>query len=337
MAIPALSRPALGAVLRSWDLAVEGECQVATKGVENTNIFFVSGGARWVLQVHGGRSFAAVQRQAAILEHLGAASLPVPRLHPARRGRRVARAWGQPATVLSFLEGVDFEGRPPNVQSARAIGDLVGRVDRALARLPIDAMPSPPHELTSLGETRRRLTRLLRDERARAPAAGVAIPWPAITSAFDRVDTPGIARLWRALPRQLIHGDVSAQNLLHEATSGRLTGLLDLGDVVTSARVADLAVTLCHLGFGGRRILHDSCAALWAGWSEIVAPTAAERAALPSLVTSRFVKLVVDHAWRDWYRRPHAGHRPLIAAGVDGLAALLRSPNALDDLTGERP
>jgi Ser/Thr protein kinase RdoA (MazF antagonist) len=125
----------------------------------------------------------------------------------------------------------------------------------------------------------------------------------------------------RALPRQLIHADVSAQNLLL-GREGHVAGLLDFGDVVVSARVADIAVAIASLGFAAGRIRPALCQTLWEGWCEVIAPSVAERAALVPLLRSRFVKLVVDHVWREQHAGHHPGHQRLIDAGIDGLLAL---------------
>lgn len=322
------SRSAVAAALWSWGLGVEGECQVATKGVENTNIFFTTRARRWVLRLHRTAPIGAVHREAEILRRLAPSGLPVPCVVRDIRGKWVGRAWGHPATVHSFLEGVDLEHQDPSLDTAHAIGDLVGRVDRALAR--IDVGPSratPAHELTNLGETRRRLTQILDDGRAGDPAtcAGVAVPWDRVAAALAELEAAPLQELWRSLPRQLIHGDVSAQNVLRARASDRLAGLIDFGDATTSARVAEIAIAIAQFGFSKGRARPKVADALWEGWSKIVSPARVERLALPSLLASRFVKLVIDHVWRGRYELPHPGHRALVVAGVEGLHALRAS------------
>jgi hydroxylysine kinase len=49
------------------------------------------------------------------------------------------------------------------------------------------------------------------------------------------------------LPRQALHGDFSTHNVLVDAADGRLTGVIDLGDVHDGAVVEDVAVAMADL------------------------------------------------------------------------------------------
>ncbi|MBC8132515.1 MAG: phosphotransferase, partial [Deltaproteobacteria bacterium] len=227
-----------------------------------------------------------------------------------------------------FLPGDDLEDRILPVPMAHDLGALIGRMDVALAGLSsvghAHAHVPPPHDLTHFAETRRRLSQCCRHARdGRQPMnIGAAIPWPLVDRCLD--DLEARARSWGSLPRQLIHGDLSAQNLL--ADGARVTGVLDFGDVAVGARVADIAVAICHLGFAQGRAHTRIIRALWDGWSNVVSPTATECRVLPALMTSRFCKLIVDHAWRELHAPPRPGHGALINAGVQGLHALMETP-----------
>jgi homoserine kinase type II len=312
MSYQAVCRDDVNAMLAGWRLRVEDDCQIATKGVENTNIMVSSGGGRWVLRLYRSSSFAGARREADILGHLRARGFPVPGMVPDCYGDHITSVAGYPAALLSFLPGEDLEGGTIPAALAREIGDLIGRVDLELAKLPAALSgPAPPHELTSLETTKQRLSAC--DGRA-------SIPWALVRARL--CDLESEARAWRGLPRQLIHGDVSGQNLLADGGRGHVTGLLDFGDVTTSPRVADIAVAICHLGFAGGRVQPEICRALWQGWCRVVSPSPAEHAALASLMASRFIKLVVDHVWRECHGRHHPGHETLIATGINGLRAL---------------
>ncbi|MEM7248368.1 MAG: aminotransferase class III-fold pyridoxal phosphate-dependent enzyme [Acidobacteriota bacterium] len=50
---------------------------------------------------------------------------------------------------------------------------------------------------------------------------------------------------WGELPRSLIHGDLNDENLL--VTDGRLSGLLDFGDVLEAPTICELAIALAYL------------------------------------------------------------------------------------------
>jgi Ser/Thr protein kinase RdoA (MazF antagonist) len=241
-----IGRDVVNEMLAGWLLRVDGDCQIATKGVENTNIVVRDGGgaARWVLRRYRSSSFAGARREADILLHLRARGFPVPKILPDRYGDHVASVGGDPATLLSFMPGRDLEDLPAGalpVELAREIGALLGRLDVALAELPaVETGPPPAHELTNLETTRRRF----------ATCAGHGgVPWTLVRERLRDLERHAQAGAWRALPRQLVHGDVSGQNLLADGGRRRITGLIDFGDAVPSVRVADIAVAICHLGF----------------------------------------------------------------------------------------
>jgi homoserine kinase type II len=312
MSNKAVCRDDANAMLAGWRLRVEDDCQIATKGVENTNIMVSGGGGRWVLRLYRSSSFAGARREADILHHLRARGFPVPEVVPDCYGDHITNVAGYPAALLSFLPGEDLEAGTISLALAYEIGGLIGRVDLELAKLPaVESGPAPPHELTSLETTKRRLNECDDQE---------SIPWALVRTRLHDLESE--VHAWRGLPRQLIHGDVSGQNLLADGGRGQVTGLLDFGDVTTSARVADIAVASCHLGFSGGHLQPEICRALWRGWSSAVSPLPAEHAALASLMASRFIKLVVDHAWRERHGRHHPGHGTLIATGINGLLAL---------------
>ncbi|MBC8132077.1 MAG: phosphotransferase, partial [Deltaproteobacteria bacterium] len=230
----------VNAMLAPWKLRVVKDCQIATKGVENTNILLP--GRTWVLRLYRSLTHAEAEREALVLEHLGARGFPVSRVLLTYNGARIADVAGRPAAVLAFLPGDDLEDRILPVPMAHDLGALIGRMDVALAGLSsvghAHAHTPPPHDLTHFAETRQRLSQCRRRNRdGRQPMnIGAAIPWALVDRCLDQLEAE--ARSWGSLPRQLIHGDLSAQNLL--ADGARVTGVLDFGDVAVGARVADI-------------------------------------------------------------------------------------------------
>jgi 4-aminobutyrate aminotransferase-like enzyme/Ser/Thr protein kinase RdoA (MazF antagonist) len=101
---------------------------------------------------------------------------------------------------------------------------------RAIRRLPWDV-----HHAASS----RPMTGSIRDEAARA----------AVTAVLDRFDA-AVAPRWDLLRAQVIHGDLTADNVLAD-DDGLITGIVDFGDITHTALIADLASVLDSLA-GGR-------------------------------------------------------------------------------------
>ena len=85
----------------------------------------------------------------------------------------------------------------PTPEFARAIGVLLARVDLALAQFP-GGREAIAHDITDLASTRDRLTTCRK-------IAG--FPWQRVETAIE--DAARAVATWPALPRQVIHGDVS--------------------------------------------------------------------------------------------------------------------------------
>jgi 4-aminobutyrate aminotransferase-like enzyme/Ser/Thr protein kinase RdoA (MazF antagonist) len=172
---------------------------------------------------------------AAALQHIAAVdpALPVPRLIPARDGRRlgclVHAGIDYPVMVLSWLEG-----------------QVLG------------ADTLPPARLHELGAMLARLGRALRGFVSGAPA-GRDLVWDTCRAA--RL-APCVAQLgegdrglahdilarhaevsmpaMRAMRSQIIHGDIHPYNMLVDAAGG-VSGLIDFGDIVHGPLILDLA------------------------------------------------------------------------------------------------
>lgn len=106
-----------------------------------------------------------------------------------------------------------------------------------------------------------------------------------------------IEPIFTQLPQQIIHGDFNPHNIVTDELGTRITGVIDLGDMVRTARVADIAVALSyHLGTygdpwqGANEILD--------AYTELVKLTPDEREALPYLVETRLAMSVIVSEWR---------------------------------------
>jgi 4-aminobutyrate aminotransferase-like enzyme/Ser/Thr protein kinase RdoA (MazF antagonist) len=131
----------------------------------------------------------------------------------------------------------------------------------------LDSVTLADHALTAWGETAARLGRALRGfihprairqlpwdvqhaDRARpmTSAIGDRAARAAVTAVLDRFDA-AVAPRWALLRAQVIHGDLTSDNVLAD-DDGLITGIVDFGDMTHTALAADLASVLDSLATG---------------------------------------------------------------------------------------
>ena len=274
-----------------------------------------------MLRLHRPDSGERVRLELAALERLADEGLPVPRplrtadgatlTNTRARRRRSCRTW----TACRWIAAC------PRPVFARNIGVLLARTDLALAEMP-GGRDAIAHDITDLASARDRLATCRK-------IAG--FPWQRVEDALE--DAARAVDAWPALPRQVIHGDVSRSNILFD---DRRFALIDFGDAGAAPRVADAAIALAQLAIVGGRLRPEIWSGLWAGYAAIIDPSDDERAAVLPLVKLRYAKLIVDHVWRELSGRHHPGHLALVALGIEGLHALASAPSTVLSLTLSR-
>ncbi|TCO22263.1 4-aminobutyrate aminotransferase-like enzyme [Kribbella steppae] len=123
----------------------------------------------------------------------------------------------------------------------------------------------------------------LPDERRRAP-----MHW-----LLDRFE--GLDAATRELPGYVLHGDVTLSNVLLQ--DGRITGVIDFGDMHHTARVADLAISLTSLLRESDDLWGDAARFL-DGYQRVLPLEPSEVALIGELVLARSAASVLISAWR---------------------------------------
>jgi Ser/Thr protein kinase RdoA (MazF antagonist) len=310
---PFTSLAEINRMLSAWGVQATA-FETARGGVENLCLIVDISAhqpKRVVLRIHRPDSGARVRLELAALQHLAGLGLPVPQPLRAADGDTLADHQGSPASLLSYVDGVSLDRCVPAPVFGRNMGVLLARVDLGLAHLPggDDAIA---HDITDLASARDRLTSCRR-------IAG--FPWQRVEDALE--DAARAVATWPALPRQVIHGDVSRGNIVYD---DRRLGLIDFGDAGAAPRIADVAIALAQLAIVGGRLRPEIWSGLWAGYAAIANPSEDERAAVLPFVKLRYAKLIIDHVWRELSGRHHPGHLALVALGIEGLHALASAP-----------
>src|SRR4051812_48724521 len=231
-------------------------------------------GTSLVLKLHAPAADRdALALQDAVLEHL-AARTAAPRL----LGSTVVSVGGEErvARLLSWLEGRPWAEVEPTAGLMEQLGALVARTDRALAGFEHPAMRRPlrwnlltvPRELAELVDGRRR--ELVDEVLARTPSLD-------------------------GLPQQVIHNDANELNVL--VSDGVVSGLIDYGDTVWSARVCGLAVAGAY-AMQGHADPVRAVAPLVRGYHTVAPLRADELAALYELMRTRLAVSVCMAAWQ---------------------------------------
>ncbi|MDX6468072.1 MAG: hypothetical protein QOI27_3112 [Gaiellaceae bacterium] len=118
-----------------------------------------------------------------------------------------------------------------------------------------------------------------------------------VEAVLDRYDT-SVAPRWQRLRAHVVHGDLNLDNVLLD-DAGRISGIVDFGDVGHTAQVGDFAIALASLMRGRplddvfrvARIAID-------GYQSHVPLEADEADVLGDLVATRLAAIVVISAWR---------------------------------------
>ena len=233
------------------------------------------------------------------------------------------------ALVAAHIAGVDPElpvARPWSAPGAETAGPERYRVlaegcwvrmyDVIPGRGRSDPLTFGDDVLTAWGCTTARLSRATRGFFHHA--AGRVMPWDVqhalsvrpmvpciadhgwrttVTATLDRYETV-VAPAWSALRAQIVHGDLSTDNALVD-DDGRVTGIVDFGDMSHSASIIDLVAALDSLGTGraGRELLRVGRLII-DGYQRVLVLEPAELSILGELWAARAAIGVAISSWR---------------------------------------
>jgi Ser/Thr protein kinase RdoA (MazF antagonist) len=222
--------------------------------------------------------------------------VPVPRIVRDVDGTTqslVAGAEGEPRVVrlLTFMPGRTLDYPSTTAAQRESLGRTIGRLSRAL-----DGFEHPSADrvlawdLQRVGGLRPQLEHVV-DPRTRDDVR-------AELDRFDAITGPGLA----AVRHQVVHNDVNVDNVVVD-DAGDVSGILDFGDMVRTAVVADLAVAMSY-AVGADGDLDDDTLDPWRapydlarGYLAARALDADERALLPHLVRARLAQRLLVNSW----------------------------------------
>jgi Ser/Thr protein kinase RdoA (MazF antagonist) len=236
--------------------------------------------------------------QCSALQHIARVDpeLLVPRVLPAVDGTVVVETEGASgerrlARLLGWLPGRTVDYARMDAEGRRSVGAVLARLSLALQGFEHPGADRVlAWDLQRLGGLRSRLHHVSDDD------ARVAIE--AELDLFDTEVGPALAEV----RHQVVHNDANPDNVL-VGDEGRATGVLDFGDMVRTAVVADLAVAMAY-ATPPWSVLSESATDPWAdpydiarGYVSVRPLDDRELGLLPHLVRGRRVQSAVVNAW----------------------------------------
>jgi homoserine kinase type II len=230
----------------AYQLALPLSFQALTSGMNNTSYLVQSGTARFVLkhyQSYDEPATLAYEHQLLRWLDTRPRSFAIPSLITDRRGETVVSIAEMRVALFRWLPG---EPPQPTLAQVEAYGAALGELHATLADYPRDPRPG----VFPYGDLDRVHPRV--PDPARLDTRALAIPQSAEATETLSWWASEIAELqafiqgpYRALPWQVIHGDVAFVNSLF--LGDQLTALLDFEFATPDARALDVAAALRSL------------------------------------------------------------------------------------------
>ena len=233
---------------------------------------------------------AVVDVQVRVLRHIESAApgLPVPRVLPAVSGE----SWtvvpdgplaGRVVHALSYLEGRLLRSVATDQPLRRTLGATLAELGRALRGFDDPLVHRPLlWDLAQLPRLRPLLSEHPLD--------------PVVDEQLGRLTAEVSPRL-AAQRVQLVHNDFSSDNTLITPDGGRVSGIIDFGDVTVTALINDLAIAVANMLGDGPDPFGPGLD-LIAGYHAVTPLTAAELSLLPDLILGRIVARIIISEWR---------------------------------------
>ena len=217
--------------------------------------------------------------------------LPVPRMFPALNGANeldIGFEDGSTRVVrlLSFLAGTPFHTVESSTALRRDLGQCAARMARGLREF---RHPGANHKL--LWDLRHAAE--LRPLLDAVPAERRAL----VERTLDGFETHALPVL-PGLPKQPLHNDLNPHNIVVDtANSERIAGIIDFGDMTSTARVVDLAVTAAYQVVDSDDPLAPACDMIGA-YHAVTPLDPIEFEILFDLIATRMVMTIVISSWR---------------------------------------
>jgi Ser/Thr protein kinase RdoA (MazF antagonist) len=307
---------------------------VRLESERDDTIKVVAGAGEYTLKVANPHEDPAVlAMQSAAVQYAAAADPDLPLPTPVARldgrilgavdtheGPRVAR-------LLAYLPGTCLDYEASTAAQRYACGQSMARLSLALRGFEHPAGTRRlSWDLLQLGSLRPLL--------AHVPDPGTRRDVSAVLASFETRVLPTLADR----PHQVLHNDFNPGNVLVDPGSpGYVTGILDFGETVRTAVVADVAVAMAYAAYDPDQPW-QAPQDLLAGYLSRRPLCAAELELVPDLMRGRLAQRLLLNSWMAGTTTSGAARAARhLHPTADALARLLRSEPAGPILEGARP
>ena len=244
-------------------------------------LLHAASGARFVLKIANAKeSRALLEAECAVLRHVSASKATpnlLPTLMPTTHGADIGSYGPHFVRMISALDGCTLGSTVLHTDALhRDLGSALGRLDTALTGFDHPAFHREFHwDLAIADRAIHQRLRLVRDASMRIR--------------IERLVANHRAQVLPLLPsfrRSVIHSDANDYNVLVDAAQQRVTGLIDLGDMVYSHTVNNIAIAMAYVALSADDPL-AAAAAVAGGYHAAHPLTESEIAALFSLMCMR--------------------------------------------------
>ena len=253
--------------------AVEG----IVAGSVNSNFFVDTALRRVFVRIYEEQDAEGARFEWRLLDHLGAAGLPVPRrVEGAAPGE--VRVAGKPTAVFEVVGGHEVCQKMVDVPRATAVGRFLAQAHHAVADFTTASAGRFTRE-----EIRRRLDAVAALDRVELREAVATL-----SRTLDDLDES-----WpEDLPSGIVHGDLFRDNVRWRDGESVIECVLDWESAAKDAFVYDLAVAVLAWCFGDS-LDHTLVDAMVAGYQSVRPLTELERGALPLALRSAATRFTV--------------------------------------------
>ena len=285
---PALSAESATEIAR-LRFGLDGRASPLPSERDQNFLISVGGRPRAVLKIASGAEDRAIlEAQQAALRHLARNVDVTPRVLATTTGETLVEVRGDDgrahlAWAVSHLTGVPMASAPRRSPPLlRDLGRQLGAIDASLSDFDHPAVHRDFY--WDIANARR----IVGERRSMIADAKLGAAIDTLVERFDRYVAPLLDRL----PRGVVHGDPNDYNILvggdadAESRGQSIAGIVDLGDMVHSYRVADLAIGLAYVVLDASDPL-GAAANVVRGYAEKLALHDDELAALFGLATMR--------------------------------------------------
>jgi len=302
--------PDIKLLLRSH-FNIEADIKVLPGYQDRNFLISTSDGERYVLKLTtGGQEYGFLQSQSRIQTVLAgkpygkAIPLPLENIEGQKITRYFLRESDYYARLYPYIRGKFLADANPQLPFYRRLGRRFAELDRDLAGLEDAVLQSRSHEwdLARVGELTDEV------ELVSDPVDRRVIRY------FLMKHREEVLPAYHRLPKGLIHGDGNDYNLLLSEDEAELTGILDFGDMVCSARIHELAILLAYT-LMGREDPEEVYREVVDGYQDVTRLTVDENRLLYYLVAARWCQTLIM-AGRKERDEPGSAYHQVSVAGA---------------------